>query len=206
MIMTRSTPSTPICNPQLPPVIAKKAGALQRPLAVRQVATPLPPSAPNTNPPLIMWGTTAMHFACSSTSSGIPLSGAAITSCRTAAALSSRSVVASFRSSAQLMLARLITASVNIIFFIAVTFRFDLQDTHLRGPRKCQGEGLGPCQLGFVLYNLRRGAAWGLTSPTDWSDARRIWLPEASDTEPHEPRSAGESGIVCALCLIRCEA
>ena len=27
--MTRSTPSTPICNPQLPPVMAKNAGVLQ---------------------------------------------------------------------------------------------------------------------------------------------------------------------------------
>ena len=62
--MTRSTPSTPICNPQLPPVMAKNAGALQ-PLAVRHVATPRPFSAPNTKPPLIMCGTTAMHFACS---------------------------------------------------------------------------------------------------------------------------------------------
>ena len=37
------------------PVMAKNAGALQ-PSRVRQVATPRPPSAPNTNPPLTMWG------------------------------------------------------------------------------------------------------------------------------------------------------
>src|SRR5437879_3900806 len=39
--MTRSTPSTPICNPQLPPPTETNAGALQ-PSAVRQVATPRP--------------------------------------------------------------------------------------------------------------------------------------------------------------------
>ena len=44
------------------PVMAKNAGALH-PFAVRQVATPLPFSAPNTRPPLIMRGTTATHFA-----------------------------------------------------------------------------------------------------------------------------------------------
>ena len=44
------------------PVIAKNAGALH-PFSVRQVAMPLPFSAPNTKPPLIMCGTTATHFA-----------------------------------------------------------------------------------------------------------------------------------------------
>src|ERR1041385_4357812 len=51
-------------------------------LAVRQVATPRPFSAPNTNPPLSKLGTTATHLACSRTSSGMPLSGAAMISCR----------------------------------------------------------------------------------------------------------------------------
>jgi len=48
--MTRSTPSTPICRPQLPPVMAKNTGALQ-PDDVRQVATPRPFSPPKTKPP-----------------------------------------------------------------------------------------------------------------------------------------------------------
>src|SRR3954462_2024942 len=75
--MTRSMPSTPICNPQLPPPTEMNAGALQ-PEAVRQVATPRPCLPPNTNPALSMRGTTAMHFAFSITSCGMPLSGAAM--------------------------------------------------------------------------------------------------------------------------------
>src|SRR5579872_824588 len=117
MIITTSTASTPICSPQLPPEIVMKAGALQ-PSAVRQVATPLPPLAPKTKPPFTMCGMTATHFACSNTSSGIPLSGIPIISCSTVVALSSRSVASSFADAAQLNVPRLIIASTNIIFFI----------------------------------------------------------------------------------------
>src|ERR1700722_2237522 len=117
MISTTSTASTPICNPQLPPEIVMNAGALH-PSAVRQVATPLPPLAPNTKPPLTMCGITATHFACSNTSSGIPLSGIPIISCNTVVALSSRSVASSFADAAQLSVPRLNSARTNIIFFI----------------------------------------------------------------------------------------
>src|SRR5579864_1353333 len=81
--MTRSTPSTPICNPQLPPPTETNAGALQ-PSAVRQVATPRPCFPPKMKPPLIRSGTTRMHLALLSTSSGMPLSGVAMIACRTA--------------------------------------------------------------------------------------------------------------------------
>src|ERR1700687_2386918 len=117
MIITTSTASTPICNPQLPPEIVMNAGALQ-PFAVRQVATPLPPLAPKTKPPLTMCGTTAMHLACSNTSSGIPLSGIPIISCITCLALSSRSVASSRADAAQPSAPRLNIASTNITFFM----------------------------------------------------------------------------------------
>src|ERR1700751_3099125 len=60
--MTRSTPSTPICNPHLPPPTETNAGALQ-PSVVRHVATPRPCLPPMMKPPLIKSGTTKMHFA-----------------------------------------------------------------------------------------------------------------------------------------------
>src|SRR5579863_1392660 len=115
--MTTSTASTPICNPQLPPEIVMNAGALQ-PSAVRQVATPLPPSAPKTNPPFTMCGITATHLACSNTSSGIPLSGIPIISCNTVVALSSRAVASSRADAAEQNVPRLNIANTNIIFFI----------------------------------------------------------------------------------------
>jgi hypothetical protein len=115
--MTRSTDSTPICRPQLPPEIVTNAGALQA-LAVRQVATPLPPLPPKTKPPLTILGTTAMHFACSSTSSGIPLSGAPIISCITVVALSSRSVASSRADPAQPSVPRLKIAIKSITLFM----------------------------------------------------------------------------------------
>src|SRR6202795_3354400 len=117
MINTTSTASTPICSPQLPPEIVMNAGALQ-PFSVRQVATPLPPLPPKMKPPLTMCGTTAMHFACSSTSSGIPLSGIAIISCNTLPAFSSRSVASSRADPAQHSVPRLNIASKNITFFM----------------------------------------------------------------------------------------
>src|SRR3984885_13367686 len=117
MISTTSTASTPICSPQLPPEIVMNAGALQ-PFAVRQVATPFPPLAPKTKPPLTMCGMTATHFACSKTSSGIPLSGIPIISCITLVALSSRSVASSRADPAQHNVPRLNIASTNIIFFM----------------------------------------------------------------------------------------
>src|SRR5579864_8518687 len=117
MIITTSTASTPICSPQLPPEIVMNAGALQ-PFAVRQVATPLPPLAPKTNPPLTMCGITATHFACSNTSSGIPLSGIPIISCNTLVEFSSRSVASSRADPAQQSEPRLNIARNNITFFI----------------------------------------------------------------------------------------
>src|SRR2546430_2418770 len=87
--ITRSTPSTPICNPQLPPPTETKAGALQ-PLDVRHVATPRPCLPPKMKPPLIRLGTTRMHFALLNTSSGMPLSGVAIIACNTSTDESSR--------------------------------------------------------------------------------------------------------------------
>src|ERR1022692_3001730 len=117
MISTTSTASTPICRPQLPPEIVMNAGALQ-PLAVRQVATPLPPLAPKIKPPLTMCGITATHFACSNTSSGIPLSGIPIISCNTLVALSSRSEASSRADPAQHSVPRLNIASTNITFFM----------------------------------------------------------------------------------------
>src|SRR6202011_4724696 len=117
MIITRSTVSTPICSPQLPPEIVMKAGALQ-PLAVRQVPTPLPPLPPKTKPALTMCGTTATHFACSNTSSGIPLSDIPIISCNTLVALFSRSVASSRADPAQHSVPRLSIAKKNITFFM----------------------------------------------------------------------------------------
>src|ERR1039457_2615429 len=117
MISTTSTASIPICSPQLPPEIVMNAGALQ-PSAVRQVATPLPPLAPKTKPPLTMCGMTATHFACSNTSSGIPLSGIPIISCNTVVALFSRSVASSRPDPAQHSVPRLNIASTKIAFFM----------------------------------------------------------------------------------------
>src|SRR5438309_3525944 len=84
--ITRSTPSTPICNPQLPPPTETNAGALQ-PSDVRHDATPRPCLPPKMKPPLIRSGTTRMHFALLNTSSGIPLSGVDMMACRTSTEL-----------------------------------------------------------------------------------------------------------------------
>src|SRR5260370_26925240 len=115
--VARSTASTPICSPQCPPEMVMNAGALQ-PFAVRQVATPLPPLPPKTNPPLTKCGTTATHLACSNTSSGTPFSGIPIISCTTLAAFSSRSVASSRADPAQHSVPRPNIASNNITFFI----------------------------------------------------------------------------------------
>jgi len=71
-----------------------KAGALQ-PAAVRHVATPRPCLPPKMKPPLIILGTTSMHFALLNTSSGIPLSGVAIIACKTSTEESSRATESS---------------------------------------------------------------------------------------------------------------
>src|SRR4030095_5060575 len=99
------------------------AGALQ-PLAVRQVATPLPPLPPKIKPPLTMWGTTATHFACSNTSSGIPLSGAPLISYKTLVALSRRSVASSRADPAQHTVPRLNIANKNIPFLNGTSFLY----------------------------------------------------------------------------------
>src|SRR5271165_5081941 len=67
------------------------AGALQ-PWAVRQVTTPRPCSPPTINPPFPMLGTTAIHLAPFNTSSGMPLSGAAMISFMTRPAACKRAV------------------------------------------------------------------------------------------------------------------
>src|SRR5581483_3846602 len=92
--MTRSTPSTPICNPQLPPPTDTNAGALQ-PSDVRQDPTPRPCLPPKMKPPLSKPGTTRMHFALLNTSSGIPLSGVAMIECRTSTDDCNRATVSS---------------------------------------------------------------------------------------------------------------
>src|SRR5258708_2431041 len=68
--------------------------------------------------PISMCGTTAIHFACSNTSSGIPLSGIAIISCNTLPAFSSRSVASSRADAAQHSVPRLNIASKDITFFM----------------------------------------------------------------------------------------
>ena len=115
--MTRSTASTPICSPQFPPEIVMNAGALQ-PSAVRQVATPLPPLPPKIKPPLTMCGITATHFACSNTSSGMPLSGIPMISCNTLVEFSSRSVASSRAEPAQHSVPILNIAKNSITFFM----------------------------------------------------------------------------------------
>src|SRR5664279_2142172 len=70
------------------------AGALQ-PWAVRQVTTPRPCSPPTMNAPFAMFGTTAIHLAPLSTSSGMPFSGVAMISWRTTPAACRRAVVSS---------------------------------------------------------------------------------------------------------------
>src|SRR5438270_8116087 len=89
MTIIRSTACPPICNPKLPPLMLKGAGAVQ-PSAVRQVATPLPYAPPIPRPPLSNEGTTATHLAELRISSGIPLSGVAMISFSTLAADSTR--------------------------------------------------------------------------------------------------------------------
>src|ERR1700693_2639110 len=96
IIMTRSTDSTPICAPQLPPLIVKNAGALHPPFGNRQVATPRPCLPAMINPPLTRPGTTATHLAPLNTSSGIPLSGAARIWCKVVVELCRRSSTSVF--------------------------------------------------------------------------------------------------------------
>src|SRR5436305_5758221 len=86
---TRSTDSTPICAPQLPPEMVENAGALQL-LPLRQETTPRPCRPPTTNPPLIIEGTTITHFAPARIFSGMALSPAPIRSSSTLAESSSR--------------------------------------------------------------------------------------------------------------------
>src|SRR6266576_142782 len=122
--MTRSTPSTPICNPQLPPPTETNAGALQPP-DVRHVATPRPCLPPKMKPPLIRSGTTRMHFALLSTSSGIPLSGVAMMACRTSTDFCSRSAVSSRAEPAQANVPTKPMKLINntdIVFFMNYSF------------------------------------------------------------------------------------
>src|SRR5579862_2866442 len=68
------------------------AGALQ-PCAVRQVTTPRPCSPPTMNAAFAMFGTTAIHLASFSTSSGMLLSGAVMISFMTVPAACRRRAV-----------------------------------------------------------------------------------------------------------------
>src|SRR5579864_1295850 len=123
--MTRSTPSTPICSPQLPPPTDTNAGALQ-PLDVRHEAMPRPCFPPKMNPPLIKSGTTRMHFALLRTSSGIPLSGVAIIECRTSTDDCSRATESSRADPAQANVAdrpMKPTSKTDKAFFMNVSFQ-----------------------------------------------------------------------------------
>src|SRR5271168_4012807 len=123
--MTRSTPSTPICNPQLPPPTETKAGALQ-PSGVRQDATPRPCLPPKIKPPLSKFGTTTMHFAPLNTSSGMPLSGVDMIAWITSTDFCMRSIVSSRSEPAQAKVParpiKLINSNV-VIFFMKCSFK-----------------------------------------------------------------------------------
>src|SRR3954452_12190740 len=109
------------------------AGALQ-PSAVRQVATPRPCLPPKMNPPLIMFGTTRMHFALLKTSSGMPLSGVAIIACNTSTEESSRATESCRAEPAHAHVPTipiaLINNSTNNVFFME---SFPFGSTELRG-------------------------------------------------------------------------
>src|SRR5580700_8860961 len=188
MINTTSTVSTPICSPQLPPEIVMKAGALQ-PLAVRQVATPLPPLPPKTKPALTMCGTTATHFACSNTSSGIPLSDIPIISCNTLVALSSRSVASSRADPAQHGVPRLNIASKIITFFIGTASFLPLwqeQYSHPEHKSAVDMPGtLGQYDLSKLGSNRSEQYCSRRTCP---SKKRACWLVGVAATIAAEPR------------------
>jgi hypothetical protein len=84
-----------------------------------------------------------MHFACSNTSSGIPLSGIAIISCNTLVAFSSRSVASSRADPAQHSVPRLNIASKNITLFI-------------EQPHFCHSQGDKPSGVAGKFFLLRR--------------------------------------------------
>src|ERR1700733_3540436 len=141
-IITRSTAWPPSCSPQLPPVIVIGAGALHVPLSVRHVATPLPWLPPKPTAIFTMEGTTAMHFASFITLSGIALSGVAIISFKTLAALSSRLSISdwslsSFDQARQPRMSKLAPktstylGSVELIFVIGDLFRFHARSEQL---------------------------------------------------------------------------
>src|ERR1700680_88277 len=70
--------------------MVRGARPLHLPVAVRQVATPLPWLSPNPTAIFTIDGITAMHLASLMTLSGIALSGIAVISSSTLAALSMR--------------------------------------------------------------------------------------------------------------------
>src|SRR4051794_40733355 len=132
--MTRSTPSTPICNPQLPPPTDTNAGALQ-PLAVRHEAIPRPCLPPKMNPPLIRSGTTTMHLALLNTSSGMPLSGVAIAACNTSTDDCSRAIESSRPVPANAVVPSSPMQPINssdIVFFIRFSFCTPLRGEDFR--------------------------------------------------------------------------
>src|SRR5687768_13425681 len=89
--MMTSVSEPPIWNPKLPPSMRSAPGAPQPPPAVRHTRNPRPYLAPTMNAPCLTPGTTTTQCAFLRRSSGIPLSGAARTSCRTVADSLSRS-------------------------------------------------------------------------------------------------------------------
>src|ERR1700732_2737747 len=137
----RSTPSTPICNPQLPPPTETNAGALQ-PCDVRQDATPRPCLPPKMKPPFIKSGTTRMHFALLNTSSGMPLSGVAIIACRTSTEDCKRASVSWRAEPADAYVATSPTkaiTSTEIVFFMNCSFRSELRGEDFRWADLVQG-------------------------------------------------------------------
>src|SRR3954469_17887162 len=116
------------------------AGALQ-PVAVRQGATPRPCLPPNTNAAFIRFGTTAMHFAFSKTSCGIPWSGADMISPSTRPAFVRRSVASSRPFANAIVPIDKTTASMSSFFIktastavsVAIRRRFPGSVVHLQG-------------------------------------------------------------------------
>src|SRR6185437_3793715 len=148
----------PICNPQLPPPMLKNAGALQ-PFAVLHEATPTPPSPPKMNPPLSRLGTTAMHFALSRTSLGMPLSGAAIIASSTWPAFCRRLATSCFSLAAQQKLVVASIASNTASFFINLLLFFFRRSSIIQSPGAGTIKFLDARGLRFVLGPGRQAAA-----------------------------------------------
>ena len=85
------------------------------------------------NPPLIMFGTTRMHFALLKTSSGMPLSGVAIIACNTSTEESSRATESCRAEPAQAEVPTIPIALINNTKNVFFMESFPLGSTELRG-------------------------------------------------------------------------